>query len=310
MSVIVETRQFEKELRLRCVVEGRDTIEIRVADVHRPGLQMTGYFEDFVYERVQVIGNAEMHYLMKLDAKVRQERMDKYLSYPIPALICTNTLEPPEELIRAAERNDVPVFVSERPTTQVTHRLSNYLDQKLAPQITQHGGLVDVYGGGIMRCGEAGIGKSETALELIKRSHRLVADDAVNIRRVAADRLVGSSPELVRQLMEIRGIGIIDVRHMYGVGSVLREKSINFIIELEMWREDKNYSHVDTDEQHREILDVRVPYITVPVRPGRNLAIIIEVAARNYLLKGLGYDAAKEFDRRWELLAQSHQEDE
>ena len=310
MSVIVETRQFEKELRLRCIVQGRDTIEIRVPDVHRPGLQMTGYFEDFVYERVQVIGNAEMHYLMKLDAKVRQERMDKYLSYPMPVLICANALELPEEMVRAAERNDVPILVSEKPTTLVTHRLSNYLDQKLAPQITQHGGLVDVYGVGIMLCGDSGIGKSETALELVKRGHRLVADDAINIRRVAMDRLVGSSPELVRHLMELRGIGIIDVRHMYGVGSVLREKSINLIIELEMWRDDTNYSRLGFEEQFREILDVRVPMITVPVRPGRNLAIIIEVAARNYLLKSLGYDAAKEFDRRWELLSQSHHEDE
>jgi HPr kinase/phosphorylase len=299
MSATIENEEFASKLELKVLVPGRGTVTIESSDIYRPGLQFTGYFTHFAYERVQLIGNAEMNYLRQLPDETLWERMDTYMSYDPPCVICSRSLEPPKILLDAADAHKVPVFIGGNTSTHIIREGSNYMYRKLAPTITCHGVLLDVYGVGVMLTGDSGLGKSETSLELVKRGHRLVADDAVEITRVADDRISGSAPELTRYLTEIRGIGIIDVRHMFGVGAVIHEKSIDLVIEMELWQEGKIYDRLGLEEQKISILDVDIPRILMPVRPGRNMAIVVEVAARNFRLKSMGYDAAKEFNKRW-----------
>lgn len=298
-SIKISIKEFAQSLNLSIINEGRGFIFIEESEVNRPGLQLAGFLEHYAYQRVHLIGNTEMYFMMQLEETVLRERIANMLSYDPPCFVFTRSHMPPEPFMQIALEKNIPVLCSTRVTSKISHAVTNFIDRALAPVITQHGVLLDIYGIGVMLIGESGMGKSETALELVKRGHMLVADDVLEIRKVAENRLSGTAPALTRHLMEIRGIGIIDVRYMYGVGAVINEKSIELVIEMEMWEDGKSYDRLGLDEKTISILDVKVPRILVPVRPGRNLAIIVEVAARNIRLKHLGYNAAKEFDKRW-----------
>lgn len=302
MEVTLQVAEFENSLELETLDQGRGFLTVESSDCNRPGLQFSGFFVHFAFERIQVFGNAEIHYLNQMEPELLSQRAETFMRYDVPALIFANGWTPLPALLEAAKRFRIPAFKSEQSTTSVTHSAMVYLDRVLAPTITRHGVLLDVYGVGVMLMGESGLGKSEAALEMIKRGHRLVADDVVEITRVTKNRVSGTAPELTRHLMEIRGIGLIDVRYMYGVGAVINEKSIDIVIEMELWQDGKAYERLGLEESSIELLGVKVPRILMPVRPGRNMAIVIEVAARNFRLKRLGYDAAKEFDKRWSTM--------
>ncbi len=304
---MIKTEDFVSKLGLEVLSPTtREELTIETPDLNRPGMQFCGFYEYFASERPQVIGKVEMTYLESLDPDVRESVLETYMSYDLPCIIVCWEMIPPKELLHKAKAHDIPVFQSKHKTTKFSMQASTYLSRCLAPHITRHGVLVDVYGVGVLLTGESGVGKSEAALELVKRGHQLVADDVVDICRVADDRLVGEAPEMVRHFMEIRGIGIIDIRAMYGVGSVIISKSIDMAIHMEKWDSKKEYDRLGLEEEVVKILDVEIPFQIMPVRPGRNLAIIIEVAARNLSLKRLGYSAAHELDRRLkETIAQS-----
>jgi HPr kinase/phosphorylase len=288
-----------KDLNLEVIVEAKNNkIDITTSDVNRPGLQFSGFYEHFAYERVQIIGKVETTFIEQLPDGVLAERADRFFNYPIPCLIVTRDLNIRQEIIDAAQKHDRYLLRTKEASTKFINRLINYLDEKLAPQITIHGDLVDVYGIGVLLLGESGIGKSETALELIKRGHRLVADDAVEISKISEDKLQGSSPEIIRHFIEIRGIGILDIKTLYGVGSVRNTMSIDLVIQLEEWDEDKYYDRLGLEDEYIKFLDVKVPKLTIPVRPGRNLAIIVEVAAMNHRQKQMGYNAAHELNKK------------
>lgn len=290
---MVTVQEFVKRLDLEELLPSKQPeMHITSSDLNRPGLQFCGYFDYFAYERPQVLGKAEMAYLETMEPDARKKMLYEYLSYEIPCIIICRNMPCQEDLLNIAREKNVPIYRSRMVTTKLEHNAIIYLNNTLAPRVNRHGVLVDVYGIGVMLMGDSGIGKSECALELIKRGHRLVADDVVDIRRVADDRLSGTAPAMVRHFMEIRGIGIIDIKAMYGIGSVLYSKSIEVIINLELWDQQKAYDRLGLGEEFISILGVKVPKITIPVRPGRNLAIIVELAARNFRLKGMGYNAA------------------
>lgn len=296
---MVHAEDFQKSLDLEQIHAGpRSKLNIEYSDINRPGLQLAGFWDYFPSERPQVLGKVEMTYLDQLDPKVRYERLKKFMSYDLPCVIICRSLRCPVELARLAQERGIWVFSSPLPTSRFVLNLTNYLNNRLAPRITRHGVLVDVYGVGIMITGDSGVGKSEAALELVKRGHRLVADDVVDIKRVSDNRLIGESPEVVRHFMEIRGIGIIDISAMYGIGSVIHSKSIDMVVNLELWKKDKEYDRLGLTEEFTEIMDVKVPLLELPIRPGRNVAIVLEVAARNFRLKQQGYNAARELDNR------------
>lgn len=297
----VKVRKFAQDMELEILYDGGlEQLELRTANVNRPGLHLAGFDDYFASDRIQLLGKVEMTYLMEaLDPAQRYRALEVVLSHPIPCVVVSRSLPVPDELYKLAQKYHCPIFRSSLVTTQLMIKAINYLEQLLAVRISRHGVLVDVNGVGILITGESGIGKSETALELVKRGHRLVADDVVEISRIYRDQLVGTAPESVRHFMEIRGIGIIDIRQMYGIGSVLIEKTIDLVIEMELWKNEKVYDRVGEEDQYTTILGVRKPRIVVPVRPGRNLGIIIEVAANNYQLKALGYNAAKELEKRF-----------
>lgn len=304
---MITLKDFQQRLNLEVLVETSKTeLNVNVTDVNRPGMQLVGFYEYFAYERPQVIGKVEMTYLESLEPTVRYESLKRYMSYPIPCIIVCWSMNPPRELLELAKERDIPVFRSKLKTTRLTVQLIHYLSRELAPHVTRHGVLVDVYGVGVLLTGDSGVGKSEAALELVKRGHQLCADDVVDICRVSEDRLVGESPERVRHFMEIRGIGIIDIRAMYGIGAVSLSSSIDLVIHMEKWDSAKEYDRLGLSEESISILDVNVPYQVMPVKPGRNVAIIIEVAARNLSLKRMGYNAAHELDRRLtEMISQN-----
>ena len=295
----VSIKDIIKDLKLDIVYmpEGKEYY-VTSQDLNRTGLQFAGYFEYFAYERLQIVGKAEYNYFSNMDAARREEVLDKFFSYEIPALIVSRDLKVKPDVIEKAKQYDRVILSSRRNTTRIMNSLSNYLDNKLAPHTTIHGVLVDVYGIGVLIKGESSIGKSETALELIQRGHRLVADDAVEIRKLDDSFLVGQSPELLRHFLEIRGIGIIDVRSLYGVGAVKDSKKIDLVIHLKGWDENKYYDRLGLDKEYEKILDEKVERLVVPVKPGRNTAMIIEVAAMNFRQKGMGYDAAQEFTKK------------
>ncbi len=297
----VKIKQFAMDLELEILYDGgMEQLELRTANVNRPGLHLAGFDDYFASDRIQLIGKVEMTYLTEaLDAAQRYHALEVVLSHPIPCVIVSRNLPVPDELYQLAQKYSRPIFRSSLVTTQLMIKAINYLEQILAVRITRHGVLVDVNGVGILITGESGIGKSETALELIKRGHRLVSDDVVEISRMYRDQLIGTAPESVRHFMEIRGIGIIDIRQMYGIGSVLVQKNIDMVIEMELWNNEKVYDRLGEEDQYTTILGVKKPRIVLPVRPGRNLGIIIEVAANNYQLKALGYNAAKELEKRF-----------
>lgn len=310
---MIQVAAFVKSLKLTELSPStRTEWDIRSSDLNRPGMQFCGFYEFFAYERPQIVGKVEMTYLEELDAQTRQERLRTFFSYDVPCVICCRGLHPPRELLEEAKARDVPVYLSNLVTTKLFAEAIHYLDRVLAPRITRHGVLVDVYGMGVLITGESGVGKSEAALELVKRGHQLVADDVVDICRVSDNRLIGECPEMVRHFMEIRGIGIIDIRAMYGVGAVAISKSIDLVMHLEKWQEGREYDRLGLTEETVTILGVKIPHQLTPVRPGRNLAIIIEVAARDMSLKRLGYNAARELDRRMNemIMRKSRQADD
>ncbi len=271
--------------------------KITVSDVKRPGIELAGFFDYFTPQRVQILGRTEMSFLEELPPDVLEKRLEKLFSYDLPCVVITRELEPPEVLIELAEEQGVIVLSGDYSTTSFVSRLTNFLEEKFAPEVTKHGVLVEVYGVGVLIRGSSGIGKSESALGLVKRGHRLVADDAVVIRRFMSDILVGSSPEISKHYMELRGLGIINVKTLFGAGSIREEQSIDLILNLEEWAKEENYDRLGLQEETEEILNVEVPQVTIPVRPGRNLAMVIEVAAMNYRLKSMGYNAAEEFTK-------------
>jgi HPr kinase/phosphorylase len=296
---MIQSKDFADSLQLKELSPStRKEWDIRTTDLNRPGMQFCGFYEYFAYERPQVIGKVEMTYLESMEPDARRKMLKTYFSYNLPCVVICRGMIPPPELIEEAALRDIVVHQTNMVTTKFTFSAINFLNRRLAPRITRHGVLVDVYGVGVLLTGESGVGKSEAALELVKRGHQLVADDVVDICRVSDDRLTGEAPEMVRHFMEIRGIGIIDIRAMYGVGSVIVNKTIDLVMHMEQWNENKEYDRLGLTEETITILGVKVPHQIMPVRPGRNLAIIIEVAARNLSLKRLGYSAAHELDRR------------
>ncbi|MBQ8616650.1 MAG: HPr kinase/phosphorylase [Oscillospiraceae bacterium] len=296
---MIQAAGFAKALQLTELSPSTKTEwDIRSADLNRPGVQFCGFYEYFAFERPQVIGKVEMTYLESLEPAVRRERLQKYFSYDLPCVVICRGMTAPPELLEAAKARDIAVYQTSMLTTKFTFNAINYLNRCLAPRVTRHGVLVDVYGVGVLLTGESGVGKSEAALELVKRGHQLVADDVVDICRVSDNRLTGECPEMVRHFMEIRGIGIIDIKAMYGIGAVATSKSIDLVMHMEHWVQGKEYDRLGLSEETITILGVKVPHQIMPVRPGRNLAIIIEVAARNLSLKRMGYSAAHELDRR------------
>ncbi|SHF36182.1 Hpr(Ser) kinase/phosphatase [Caldanaerobius fijiensis DSM 17918] len=298
MAISITVEKMIKDLGLEVVVEAKEKIPITTIDINRPGLQLDGYYKHFAYERVQVMGMVETSFFNSLSDELKYERADRLLSYAIPCLIVTRGLDIRPEIINAAQKYGRYLLRTTEESTKFINRLINYLNEELAPRITLHGVLVDVYGLGILILGESGIGKSETALELVKRGHRLVADDAVEIRKVGENTLVGSAPELIRHFIEIRGIGILDVKNLYGVGAIRNSKEIDMIVQLEEWQEGKYYDRLGLEDEYMEIMGINRPKLTIPVRPGRNLAIIMEVAAMNHRQKTMGYNAAQELNRR------------
>ena len=288
-----------EDLKLEVIYKASNIEEVKINsnDVNRPGLQLAGYFDRFAYERLQIVGNVEWHYYNSLKEDIRYERLEKLFSYPFPAIVVSRKLPVFPEMIKFAKRYNRTILRTEHSTTKFINDLINHLDYVLAPEATVHGVLIEVYGMGILLMGKSGVGKSETALELIKRGHRLVADDAVEIKKVE-EGLRGEAPELIRHFMEIRGIGILDIERLYGVGAVKEDEFIDLVIELEFWDESKEYDRVGLDEDCIEMLGIKVPKLVIPVRPGRNLAMIVEVAARNTRQKKLGYNAAVELNNK------------
>ena len=292
---MIQAKEFQEALKLECIVSSpNDTWDLRTPDLNRPGMQFCGFYEYFAFERPQVIGKVEMSYLEKLRPEERQHILDTYFSYNIPCVVICRNMEPPPELVKSAEKYRVFLFRSAAVTSKFTVSAIHYLNRCLAPHVTRHGVLLDVYGVGVLLTGKSGVGKSEAALELIKRGHQLVADDVVDICRISDERLIGTCPERIRHLMEIRGIGVIDIQAMFGIGAVSFSKSIDLIMELVTTDKDITYDRIGMKEHSVEILGVSVPCQMIPIKPGRNLAIIVEVASRNLSLKKVGQNAAKE----------------
>ena len=272
--------------------------QVKLPDINRPALQLSGFFKHFASERVQIIGYVEYSYLKTLDEEKKKEVYETFMSYEIPCLIFCRNLRPDELLLEEANKRNIPIFATEKKTSQFMAEIIRWLNVELAPCISIHGVLVDVYGVGVLIMGESGIGKSEAALELIKRGHRLVSDDVVEIRKVSDETLVGSAPDITRHFSELRGIGIVDVKNLFGVLSVRQTQNIDLVITLEDWDRDKEYDRLGLEEQHTEFLGNKVVCHQLPIRPGRNLAIIVETAAINHRQKNMGYNAAQELYRR------------
>lgn len=296
MNVCVRVEELAQQLDMNILERGKGTICFRTPEINRPGLQFTGFYDHFDPSRVQVIGNAEMFYLYSLPPKQLQESMDRFMETEIPCLVCARGKMPPEMVMECARQHQVAVLRTACSTDQAGHTLNSFIAARLSRKILTHGVLMDISGVGVLLRGESGVGKSETALEMIRAGQRLVADDVVEVSRIA-DRLVGRAPEQIRHFMEVRGIGIVDVRYLYGVGAVLPEKEIDLVIDLEQYDSQEVYIRTGAEQARTvEILGVPLPNTVIPVSPGRNLAIVVEVAARNFRLKQMGYDTGAQFD--------------
>ena len=296
----IKLTQIVKEFNLTPIFEPTNIDDILVSrpDISRPSLPLTGFFKDFENERIQLIGNMENSYLESLSPEARYKSLDTFFSQNLICLILTNGIVPYPEMLSLAEKYKVPLYSSSSSTSVITAAMNNRLHVMLAERITVHGVLVEVYGEGVLILGDSGIGKSETAIELVKRGHRLIADDSVDIKKVSTTTLVGEAPELIRHYIELRGIGIVDVSRIFGMGSVKNSEKIELIINFEHWEPGKEYERLGLDEITTEIMGISVPSITVPVQPGRNLAVIIEIAAMNNRQKKMGYNAAAELNKK------------
>ena len=288
------------EFNLEVIRSGKDyeARAIRTEDVNRPGLQLIGFFDYFDQKRIQMIGRVETTYLTGLTPEARRECFDSLMAHDIPCLIISRGMEPFPECMEMAEKYDRTILRTQETTSTFMSALIAYLRTELSPRITRHGVLVEIYGEGVLLLGESGVGKSETAIELVKRGHRLIADDAVEIKRAGTKQLVGTAPELIRHYIELRGIGVIDVRRLFGMSAIKEESDIDLVINLEQWKDGAMYDRLGLENLYTTILDVQVPSLTVPVKPGRNLAVIIEVAAMNNRHKKMGYNAALEFTKQ------------
>ncbi len=293
----VPLRTLVDKLGLEVAFASTDYASVRltVEDVARPGLQLAGYFDHYEPMRLQVMGNVEMSYMAKLPPQERALVFDRLFSYRFPALLIARGIEPDELCLAMAKKYNVTILRSPEPTSTIVSSIITYLKGALAPRITRHGVLVEVYGEGILLMGDSGIGKSEAAVELLKRGHRLIADDAVEIRKIDNNLLIGTAPELIRNYIELRGIGIINVAKLFGMGAVRTENEINLVVNIVPWNTQEVYDRLGLEEQHTEILGVKIPKYTIPITPGRNLAMILEVAAMNNRQKKLGYNSALEF---------------
>lgn len=287
----------EFDLEVLCGGKNYENFPIRADDINRPALQLTGFFDYYDTTRLQVLAKVEMTYLEKLSSEARRESFEGLLSRPVPALIITRNMDPFPECLEIAQKYDRTILRTKDVASTFIPELLNSLKTHLAARITRHGVLVEVYGEGVLIMGESGVGKSETAIELVKRGHRLVADDAVEIRTVGS-RIIGAAPALIRHYIELRGIGVVDVRQLFGMSAVRDEQDIDMVVNLELWNEGAFYDRLGTNEEFTTILDKKIPVVTIPVKTGRNLAIIVEVAAMNNRHKKMGYNAAQEFSNQ------------
>ncbi len=300
MEYSIPLSQVENEFSLEIVTAPENYKDIRITapEVWRPGLALSGFYGNFEKDRISIIGNAEYDYILGFDEAERKKKLEDFVSAHPVAIIFTRERPPFPELIAKAKVEGVPVFSTKEKTSALIAALIGSLTTHLAPRITRHGVLVEVYGEGLLILGDSGVGKSETAIELVKRGHRLIADDAVEIKRVSPKTLVGSAPEIIRHYVELRGIGIVDVCRLFGMGAVKQSEKIDLVINLEPWVQGKMYDRLGIDEEKMDILGNLIPSITIPVMPGRNLAIILEIAAMNHRQKKMGYNTAEEFNKR------------
>lgn len=296
----VELGRIVKEFNLEpvCVFEKYEKIRIVTNEVNRPSLQIAGFFDYFYNNRIQVMGKVEFSYLEKMAPEKRHEALERLFEKNIPCVIVTRNMQIHPEMMELAVKYNTPVLRTDNSTSRFMSALIAFLNVELAPRITMHGVLVEVYGEGILLLGNSGVGKSEAAIELVKRGHRLVADDAVEIKRVSDISLLGSAPDVIRHFVELRGIGIVDVKMIFGIGAVKNVEKIDFIINLELWQDKKQYDRLGLTTEYTDILGINIPSITVPVKPGRNLAVVIEVAAMNNRQKKMGYNAAEALNNR------------
>ena len=272
-----------------------DSIRLTVEDVSRPGIQLAGFFDHFDPMRLQVLGNVEMSYLARLSDKARASILDRLFSYKFPALLITRNISPNPQCIEMAKKHNITLLRSTDPTSTMVSAIITYLKSALAPRVTRHGVLMEIYGEGVLLTGESGIGKSEAAVELLKRGHRLISDDAVEIKKISSNSLIGTAPELIRDYVELRGIGIVNVAKLFGMGAVKIDNSIDLVVNIVPWNTHEFYDRLGLEDQYTEILGVKVPMNTIPITPGRNLAVILEVAAMNNRQRKFGYNPAREF---------------
>ena len=293
----VPLKQLVEEFKLDIAYASTDfsSIRITVEDVARPGLQLAGFFDHYEPMRLQVMGNVEMSYMTKLSHADRCAIFDRLFSYKFPALLIARGIAPHEEMLEMAKKYNITILSTQETTSAIVSSIITYLKDALAPRVTRHGVLVEVYGEGIFLTGDSGIGKSEAAVELLKRGHRLIADDAVEIRKVSTNSLVGTAPALIRNYVELRGIGIINVAKVFGMGAVKHDNAIDLVVNIVPWNTQQAYDRLGLEDHYSEILGVKVPMYTIPITPGRNLAVILEVAAMNNRQKKMGYNAAVEF---------------
>ena len=309
----IEMTKMVEEMDLRNLTPEVDMTDLVIAtpDINRPALQLTGYYEHFANERVQIIGYVEFTYLQHLEESERVRAFEEFVSRKIPCVIFTTKMIPGPEILELCNRYQVPAFAVDKSTSVFMAEIIRWLNVQLAPMISIHGVLVDVFGEGVLIMGESGIGKSEAALELIKRGHRLVTDDVVELRKVSDDTLIGSAPDITKHFIELRGIGIIDVKTLFGVSSVKDTGNIDLVIRLEDWSKDKEYDRLGLEEEYVDYLGNKIASHTIPIRPGRNLALICESAAVNHRQKKMGYNAAQELYKRvQESLSKRRDEDE
>ena len=304
LTTLVQEHEFE------VIYEASDYASIRltVEDVSRPGIQLAGYFEHFEPLRLQVMGNVEMGYLRQLAPEERLSVLDRLFSYKFPAVLLARNLEPDEAFLAIAKRHDVTVLRTQEATSTIISTIITYLRGALAPRITRHGVLMEVYGEGVLLTGESGMGKSEAAVELLKRGHRLIADDAVEIRKISNSLLIGTAPAVIRNYVELRGIGIINVARLFGVGAVKAEKQVNLVVNIVPWDNHAAYDRMGADVEYMDILGVKIPMNTIPITPGRNLAVIVEVAAMNNRQRKMGYNPAREFTEQMDRHFAQNQE--
>ena len=272
-----------------------DSIRLTVEDVSRPGIQLAGFFDHFDPMRLQVLGNVEMSYLARLSDKARASILDQLFSYKFPALLITRNISPNPQCIEMAKKHNITLLRSTDPTSTMVSAIITYLKSALAPRVTRHGVLMEIYGEGVLLTGESGIGKSEAAVELLKRGHRLISDDAVEIKKISSNSLIGTAPELIRDYVELRGIGIVNVAKLFGMGAVKIDNSIDLVVNIVPWNTHEVYDRLGLEDQYTEILGVKIPMNTIPITPGRNLAVILEVAAMNNRQRKFGYNPAREF---------------